>query len=495
MGAVKRFISMPPDESGKGLCYTWPEYILRDTDSSEFWNCLHKGILDDLREERILRSQDEDTGFLKPPALRYVPTGFRFDGGTLFDLASIRRSHLAFNYDVVKDQLEQLGVQKLSIRDLYEEFLEWIEIVGVAEIQAQSTAWHRKVASLFSDRMQLRKELRALPIIPLRDGSWAKAKTKHLYFDSGNEDEHVPTGVDIFIVDPAASQDPKRRHFFEFLGIGEYTPLQVCELILELHADGSPQLSKRADEDLVTDAAYLFHHRSLLEEDEAPEIFFVVENDGELLRRKSQIYIINSTVGLDVVAKYRHTPGNPFPVLYERYEDAICKGKERTKREFHEWLLRSGMSRFTAVPTLVHNAKLTTEWAFLRKENVTDLLLTVKWHWENNSQPPRLIKAVPELKVKCRDGKTRSLGLSAIPTKKLLRECPHLNFADLPNPTSNNWSFLSEFGIPITTDTTAMLRELQGLSKIPFDEIDKESVHKVYRALNSSPPLYRDEIR
>jgi len=486
---------MPAEESGKGLCYTWPEYILRDTDSSEFWNRLYEGILDDLRKERILRSRDKDTGFQKPSALRYVPIGFRFDGRTLFDLASIRRSHLAFNYDVAKDQLAHLGVQRLSISDLYEEFSKWIEIVGVAEIQAQSMAWHRKVASLFSDWTHLRERLRNLPIIPLRDGSWIEAKTKHVYFDSENEEEHVPTGVDILIVDPAASRDSKRRHFFEFLGIGEYTPRRVCDLILELHADGSPQLSKRADEDLVADAAYLFRHRSLLVEDEAPEIFFVVEKDGEFLRTKSRMYIINPTVTPGVVAKYRHTPGNPFQVLDKRYEAIICKGKERTRRQFHKWLLGLGMSRFAEVPTLVHDAKFTPEWAFLRKENIADLLLVVKWHWKNNYRSPRLIKAVPELKVKCLDGITRPLGLSAIPTKELLRECPHINFADLPNPTSETWAFLSEFGILITANTTARLRELQALSNLPFDEFDKETVHKVYRALNSSPLMYIEEIQ
>lgn len=488
-------MSMPEDESGKGLCYTWPSYTLRETDSYDFWNRLHEGILDDLCDERILRSRDEDTDFQKPSALRYVPSRFRFDGGTLFDLAFIRRLHLAFNHDDVIDQLAYLGVQKLTISDLYEEFRRWIKTVGVAEIQAQSMAWHRKVASLFSDQTHLKEGLRNLPIIPLRDGSWVKAKTKHVYLASENEDKHISTDIDISIVDLAASQDSKRRHFFQFLGIGECTPSQVCDLILELHADGSHRLSERADEDLVTDAAYLFNHRSLLRGDRVPEIFFVVKKDGQFLRRKSQMYIISPAVRPCVVAKYRHTPGNPFPVLDDRYEAEICRGKERSTQKFHKWLLGPGISRFTTVPTLVRDANLTPEWVFLRNTDIVDLLLVVKWHWKSNHRHPELLKAVPELDVRCLDGITRPLGLSAIPTKELLQECPHLDFANLPDPTWETWGFLSEFGILTVANTTSRLRELQALSDLPFDEFEKETVHKVYRALSSSLPLYAEEIQ
>jgi len=255
---------MPEDESGKGLCYTWPEYIPRQPDSSRFWNHLHEGILADLREEKILQSRDENASFRKPRALSYVPAEFRFGNGTLFDLTSIRGSHLAFNYDDVIDQLELIGVLRLTISDLYKELRKWITEVGVTGIQAQSMAWHRQVASLFCNEWQLKESLRDLPIIPLTDGSWVNAKTKHLYLVSGKENEHLPTGVDISIVDQAASQDSKRRHFFQFLGIEKYTPRQVCDLILELHVNGSSRLSDRADKDLVTDAAYLFKHRALL---------------------------------------------------------------------------------------------------------------------------------------------------------------------------------------------------------------------------------------
>lgn len=486
---------MPADESGKGLCYTWPEYIPRQSGSSRFWNRLHEDILDDLCDEQILRSRDEDAGFRKPGALRYVPAEFRFGDGTLFDLTSIRKSHLAFNYDDVEDQLALIGVERLTISDLCKEFRKWTTEVGVAGIQAQSMAWHRQVAFLFQNEWQLKESLMNLPIIPLRDGSWVNARTDHVYLASEKEDEHLPSGVDISIVDQTASQDSTRRRFFQFLGIKKYTPEQVCDLILELHVDGSPRLSDRADEDLVTDAAYLFKHRSLLSGSGAPEIFFVVKKDGELLRRKSRMYIIDPTAKPGLVAKYRDTPGNPFPVLDDRYETVICRGEEKTTRVFHKWLVRSANSCFTAVPTLVRNAKLTVEWAFLCNTDVTDLLLVVKFHWENHPRPPKLLKAVPELKVRCLDGITRPLGLLAIPTKELLRECPHLDFADLPNPTWENWSFLSEFGVLTTGNTTARLRELQALSNLPLDEFDKEAVHRVYRALSSSSSLDREEIQ
>ncbi|RYO93890.1 hypothetical protein DL762_000845 [Monosporascus cannonballus] len=443
------------------------------------------------------RARDEDAPFREPGALRYVPKEYRFEDGTLFDLPSINASHLSFAYDSVRENLSLIGVTTLTLEELCDEFKVWIDEVGVAGIEEQSTQWHRQVSSLFYDVPRLKEKLQDFPIIPIRDGSWVNAGEKHVYLASNNGDEHVPTGVDISIVDQDASRDRVRRKFFNFLGIEEYSPRQVCDLILELHEDLLARRTGRAIKELVADAAYLFKHRSQLKRDGAPAIFFAVMKDGKpVMSRFKQTYLIDPRVKPGLIAKYRNTPGNPFSVLSDEYETAICdEGTEGTAKEFREWLLRSENSLFATIPILVHGTKLSPEWNFLRDQDVVDLLYVVKFYCKMYNPPLKLLKAVPELEVYCLDGVARALGLLAVPTADLKQHCPHLDFAKLPEPTLENWGFLSKFGVITTCDTTARLRELQALSELPVDDVDKKAVHEIYRALSSSMSLNKEEIQ
>ncbi|RYP88497.1 hypothetical protein DL769_000264 [Monosporascus sp. CRB-8-3] len=439
------------------------------------------------------------------PIISRFPSADRIAGHTQFllqlkymdDYRDIRRDLEDIEPQVlVRENLSLIGVYTLTVEELCDEFEVWIREVRVAGIEEQSTQWHRKVSSLFCDRTHLKEKLKEFPIIPLRDGSWVNAKEKHVYLASENEDEHVPTGIDISIVDQGASRDPVRKKFFKYLGIKEYSPRQVCDLILELHRDMVVNRTCRMKKDLVADAAYLFKHRSQLKKDEVPAIFFVAMKDGKpVLRRLKQTYLIDPTVKPGLIAKYRNTAGNPFFVLSDEYETAICEeGTEGTAKEFREWLLRSEISGFATIPTLVDGTKLSPEWNFLRDQDVVDLLYVVKFYWERYNLPLKLLKAVPELEVRCLDGVTRALGLSAVPTADLKQHCPHLDFAELPQPTLENWGFLSDFGVIITCNTTARLRELQALSELPVDNVDKKAVHEIYRALSSSMTLDKEEI-
>lgn len=459
-----------------------------------FWEHLYDNILSDLRLTRILRSGNQNAGFQRPGTLRYVPTTFRYRNDILFALPEIRQSHLAFNYDNVRNELELLGVEALGISGLYGEFRDWITKVGARGMRAQSTEWHRKVASVFCGQESLRYRLSNLPIIPLRGGLWVTARTEHVFLAPSNRNEHVPSGVSISIVDKTASRDPQRKQFFRFLGIEEYSPRRVCDLILELHADSVGSLSDREDGDLLDDLTYLFDHRSLLKHDGAPRIVFLAQWNGETLRKKTGMYITDPRTVPCLVNKYRDTPGNPFPILDDRYQRAICGDDDRKIRSFHKWLLRSANS-FTTVPRLIRKGKLTPEYKFLRDTNVTDLLYAVKFHLKTSRKSPMsqaLSDAVPRLKVRCQDGITRRLRGLALPSRELLRECPHLDFADLPGPRRRKrWGFLSKFGVLTSRNTTAVLQELRALSRLALDQVDEVAVHNIYRALSSS--RFRDD--
>lgn len=197
----------------------------------------------------------------------------------------------------------------------------------------------------------------------------------------------------------------------------------------------------------------------------------------------------------NVIAKYKDTPGNPFAVLSSGYEAALLyKGMSSSLPAFREWLLRSNTA-FATIPDLISNSSLTPEWKFLRDQNVLDLLYVVRDQLSTTTFPaPKLVEAVPRLAVRCLDGESRTLGGLAVPTPDLKCRCPHLDFADLPEPTSQDWNFLSQFGVITEVDTTAILRELQALRHISVRDVDASAIRGLYEALNSDAGRNTDQI-
>ena len=255
-----RFVGLGEDEDDRGLCYSWPMYLKRQPSGRPFWNSLHHNILEALRSRHTLRSRDlgAASGLYKPGEVCYVPEAYRFEGETLFDLPSINRKHLSFVYDHVHEDLRSVGVSALSLRNLCDEFCQWVEEVGVAGLKEKPGKWHSKVAEVFYYAEDwIKQKLKRLPIIPLRHDSWVKATENHLYLPSPDNEELVPSGVNISIVAKNAVLDPYRRKLYEYLDIKEYNPCQVCELILELHRKVVARIG-RSSKDLIDDAMYLF---------------------------------------------------------------------------------------------------------------------------------------------------------------------------------------------------------------------------------------------
>ncbi|KAI7769473.1 hypothetical protein LZL87_011357 [Fusarium oxysporum] len=484
--AILRLATLSPIQDGEGLCYNWPKYLPRHPETSGFWHGLHQNMINAMRDTPLLESR-ADGALRKPTDLYYVPKVYRFENGALFDLPSLLRSHLSFKYDSVRLELSLIGVDGLDINDLWREFSQWIKEVGIDGLKTRPIEWHQKVSSIFCGQQELREKLRNLPIVPLRDGSWVRAHRDRVFFTSTHTEEHVPTGIKLFLVDRSVSKDPERRRFLSFLGIQEYSPTQVCELIIKLHHDLPPGAS-RTEMDLVTDALYLFDHRTCLGY-EVPDIEFAAIKGGKTIRsRERHLYLVDPDVKPGLIAKYQYTAQSPLVVLSDKYEAELCKDRPREDAElFRRWLLGSTYREFSTAPALLHSNKLSAEWHFLRSHDVMDLLQAIRLQCDKKAiLSPRIIKAAAELQVPGSDGYWRPLGRLAIPTTELKQKCPHLDFVSLPNPEVYNWGFLSVLGVLTTRNTTATLRELQKLAQLQVDEVDKDAIREIYEALNAS---------
>ncbi|KNB07698.1 hypothetical protein FOXG_08790 [Fusarium oxysporum f. sp. lycopersici 4287] len=495
VASIRRLVALSPIRDGEGLCYMWPKYLPRHPQTSGFWHGLHQNMMNALRKTPLLESGADDT-LRKPTDLYYVPRDWRFENGALFDLPSLLQTHLSFKYDSVRPELSLIGVDSLDINNLWLEFSQWINEVGIDGLKTRPIKWHQKVSSIFRGRRELREKLRNLPIVPLRDGSWVKARQDCVFFTSTQNEEHVPTGIELFLVDRSVSKDPERRRFLSFLGIQEYSPTQVCELIINLHHD-LPPAACRTEMDIVTDALYLFDHRLCLRY-EVPNIEFAAVKGGKAIRsRERHLYLVDPDVKPSLIAKYQNTAQSPLVVLSDKYEAALCKDRPREDADsFRQWLLGSTYREFSTVPALLYNNELSAEWHFLRSHDVMDLLHAIRLQWDKKAiLSPIIIKAAAELQVPGSDGYWRPLGRLAIPTTELKQKCPHLDFVSLPNPKVYNWGFLSVLGVLTTRNTTATLRELQKLSQLQADKVDKDAIKEIYEALNASMRSEWKEIK
>ncbi|KAF5530972.1 hypothetical protein FMEXI_13212 [Fusarium mexicanum] len=497
VASIRRLVTLSPTRDGEGLCYMWPKYLPRYHGTSGFWYGLHENMMNALRDTPLLKSR-AGGALRKPTELYYVPGEYRFENGTIFDLPSLSHSHLSFKYDSVKSELSLIGVNTLNINDLWRELSQWINEAGVGGLKAQSIEWHQKISSIFCNQQKLREKLRDLPIVPLRDGSWVRACQDRVFFTSTHTQEHVPTGIELSLVDNSVSQDSERRRFLRFLGIREYSPVQVCELIIKLHHDLPPGLSRR-EMDFVTDALYLFDHQSCINY-EVPNIHFVAIQGGETVRTlrtgKRHLYLVDPDVKPGLIAKYQYNASSPLVVLSDKYEAELSKDRPRQEAEsFRRWLLGSKYREFSTIPALLHKNELSAEWHFLRSQDVMDLLQAMRLQWDRKGiLSPVIIKAAAELQVPGSDGHCRPLGRLAIPTTELKQKCPHLDFVSLPNPECN-WGFLSVLGVLTAYNTTATLRELQKLAQLQVDDVDKDAIKGIYEVLNASMKSEWKEIQ
>ncbi len=493
MKAIERFKVEPEEDGVSSVCYTWPLYLKRrdghGNSPNDFWGKFQQQILSDLCSQEVLKSRDPSIGFRKPGKLRYLPKTFRFSGEALFESPLLRQSQLSFKYDKVHRRLCLIGVKEMTLKDLSVDFVEWLQETGTAKINEMPEAWHRQVAKVFCNDMETRDRLRTLPIIPLRDGTWVRPDTEHLYFPSKNSLEVVPNGTSVLLVDSDASKDPSRRRFYKYLGIKAYSAKVVCDLILQVHR--SEEILRRSFEDLIHDGVYLYMNRWLPNEENPPSYFqFVARQQDTLHRRSDRIYICNPKAKPAIIAKYKDAAGSPFMVLDHRYLDNLTFGtkKDATIRNFYTFLLGTGS--FLKYPVLFHGQAVTQEFHYLRDTNILDLLLALK---KTAHSSIRDQKEIRKLAVRCLDGIARPLCDVALPTDALLKVCPHLPFIELPQ--SEDWEFLQRFGAIVRPGTTACLRELSALSQFPPKLVQRDAAHELYRALSSSPEYDTDEIR
>ncbi len=462
-----------------GLRYLWPLFLSRGDVFQDFWSNLKQKIVETLKRAPILESQDRTAGLRRPNTLLYIPPNFKLDGLPLLERQDMKRRYLSFKYDDnisgLMPELRLLGVRSMSGDDFVEEFRNCLSEGGARFLSMHSNAWHAKVGELLQ-RYTSPVRLNNLAIIPLQDGEWAGRTERDIYLNHRTLNQDVPHGINIRLVDLAASSDYRRREFFRWLGITVCDEAKVCSLILELHHD-ERRVVNRSIPDLVADAFYLFRTPRRIF-DSSLHAFRLADADSEV-RYGSQLYIEHPGRS-SPVARYARDPQSGMRFLHQEYFDRAEDDNNET--DLARWLTTH--VKVLTLPCLVRGGALTTEFKFLTtNEIVWDFLLILRDHWAHYRgqmsmslsssllmRRRQLSDAISEIRILptgrgYRGRYTCSLSRTALGLDRLRALAPHLPYINVPEPEHHGWEILSRFGVIVNETMELYLRELEALAQ------------------------------
>lgn len=271
------------------LRYTWFRYLSTHIQVS-FLSPLPDAIKQTLLQNRVIWSW---AGTLETPkTLLYIPRQFldRHRKPLMADSSALK-TYLSPNYDWVSDQtsLKSLGIEVFSSAS----FIRAIKALfrpSAKDWGDRSHEWHEDVAAALYSFTSLSRssELSLLPIIPLRDGSWVStsSSSKTIFLDH-EDGVHIPTGIDIRLVDNEAAKSPARATLYKSLGIKTCNSGEVSDLILAKHRDGCRNFNSPGE--LLAHLVYLYQARAQRPYLEYKHLW-VVSNRGKNAKAKD-LYI------------------------------------------------------------------------------------------------------------------------------------------------------------------------------------------------------------
>ncbi|PMD48990.1 hypothetical protein L207DRAFT_505973 [Hyaloscypha variabilis F] len=478
--AVPRFNAI--HSNAAGVRYTWPLFLKDRGGTDEFWSTLKRWIFSGLSKRNVLECR-HNTKLTRPNSLFYIPLEFRFEGKPLVEDESTESNHLSFAYDAdinqILPELQKMGVKVLSFSDFISELRSLVTRRGFSFLKEQPGRWHSQVAGLFLNSHVRASQLEGIPLIPLRDGRWVTSSERHIFLEEDTDRAAVPDGLDINLVDAEACRDPIRKTFFGWLGIKDCDQAEVCKLIMQRYNPFHPLSLRQSSQDLI----YLFQVPWNVYKESLGNLQLLPAPPHDDGFRKAKRFYIEYPGRSSILSKYAMNLASNFALLDPYYLNAVRNlGKET---EFIDWACFR--LEFSTQPRLIDDShNLTTEFIFLSRNAVMELILLLRDNWNiyRDQLKPILIAAISEVLVDCTDGLPRRLEETILPLEILKLGGPNLPFIAIPEPNDPRWRRFSLFGVLVEQSVVFYLRQLKTLASLPDSSTtSKLSVQNTYKGL------------
>ena len=486
------------------LKYTWPAYLPEKQVALRFFDKLKDKFLDRLKDTKILESRSGELA--KPKVMMLVPEQYKDEDGTPL-LTPVNDRYLSTKYDT--SHVAALVTQALDDKKFFD-LLKTFVSKQTEEFRKKSDTWHGKVSTvLMTGQKHLNlNELLIMPIVPLDDGSWISAMSRHkpsyskvanrsvppvsFYLPRSDANIVIPKGVSLSIVEHQASRNEERRNFFRRIGAQDLDYEDVLRGIIKQHKDSIAH----ADVDMMlSHAQYVFSMPSASRmAQNLSTILWLADSRGEHSRgielhmdnpfkpAVSQMFSASPTVARLIHPKY-----------LEAYQENVelrtrwlawlreCLGIHDVPRLSNK--TNKGLS--VEFEWLVNNLP-SIEWLAIIRLNWDDYRLNVPPKTSDMRIPSEDVRnKIASLSVDCTDGKRAKLKDTILPIlRSAVTTIPHMgfHFLDVKDEQDSDWFKLSAFGVITHRDLEFWLKLLIKFSTSGMTT-DKMTIIKLYREI------------
>ena len=486
------------------LKYTWPAYLPEKQVALRFFDKLKDKFLDRLKDTKILESRSGELA--KPKVMMLVPEQYKDEDGTPL-LTPVNDRYLSTKYDT--SHVAALVTQALDDKKFFD-LLKTFVSKQTEEFRKKSDTWHGKVSTvLMTGQKHLNlNELLIMPIVPLDDGSWISAMSRHkpsyskvanrsvppvsFYLPRSDANIVIPKGVSLSIVEHQASRNEERRNFFRRIGAQDLDYEDVLRGIIKQHKDSIAH----ADVDMMlSHAQYVFSMPSASRmAQNLSTILWLADSRGEHSRgielhmdnpfkpAVSQMFSASPTVARLIHPKY-----------LEAYQENVelrtrwlawlreCLGIHDVPRLSNK--TNKGLS--VEFEWLVNNLP-SNEWLAIIRLNWDDYRLNVPPKTSDMRIPSEDVRnKIASLSVDCTDGKRAKLKDTILPIlRSAVTTIPHMgfHFLDVKDEQNSDWFKLSAFGVITHRDLEFWLKLLIKFSTSGMTT-DKMTIIKLYREI------------
>lgn len=469
------------------LKYYWPRYLPTGHFES-FFNPVKEQIINKLCGKNVIESWADV--MTTPPSLIHVSQKYTDESGIPFTLCKqTKETYLSLKYPSWEiDALHTLGVLEMSPEKFLQDLMHMI--ANEARIfRAKPNVWHSRLArvlvELATNEKDHREMISKMNLIPLRDGKkWVSAQKGKAFFAQNVNGPPIPNGINIQIVHPDAEADPIRYGLFSQLGVRPCNPSNVCEQILEMHAEEITTLTRS---ELLEHTLFIF--KSSWQPRKTVKFWFSTQKKA--LCRGSKLYIAKQFEDRSATGRIVKILSKKFPFIHSDYLNALTAKRDEWL-DWLDWLHQT--FRLAYLPRLTSETSsddqssddqfvLSDEFRYILQNcQPNDILLMLRSNWKYYSQwieddtkgedtptagasKAQIRAALGKMEMRIRGRKKR------IPLKNTLfpkvdpvvNKCSLVHTLDIPEPEMQKWAILANFDVAMKNDISYYLRALEHL--------------------------------
>ncbi|KAI6758771.1 hypothetical protein HG530_011011 [Fusarium avenaceum] len=218
------------------LRYHWPLFLPIRAGGTPFWKGLDSNIHAWIQQNPVVQSRNPKQLRLIHHVMILAGDAADHNHNPLFDDPTTDQFLSGRYPQQAIDRMKCYGLEKIKYREFVD--LLALDLNSSSSKIRQKTAsdkWHKNVASTLcriSQDLQCFHRMKKLPLLPLRDGTWATVDSGPVFFPSIG-DTNIPETPGLRVICSSASHVPERYALFQLMGVTKAAVPEVATLILE----------------------------------------------------------------------------------------------------------------------------------------------------------------------------------------------------------------------------------------------------------------------